>query len=94
MSTRQDCPTCPSRDVTDTHIGRCRFVTTERTSAEQYGATQGIPAVATADAWAHLGHVATPQDATRIIRQIVDLGWRPVIGKDPGRLWTGGDDRG
>jgi hypothetical protein len=44
--------------------------------------------VTTDDLWAHLGHVASPEDATRIVRQVVDLGWRPVIGSDPKRLWA------
>lgn len=88
MGERQDCPTCPSRDVTDHHIGRCQLRTTELAKAEAHGTRHGIPAVATTDAWAHLGHVATPQDATRILRQFIDLGWRPVVGGEPKRLWS------
>lgn len=88
MSERMDCPTCPARDVTDAHIGRCELTTRTRKAAEDHGAQQGIPPVATADLWAHLGHVGNPEEATRIVRQVVDLGWRPVVGSDPGRLWT------
>lgn len=82
-----NCDACGSRDVTDTHIGRCRRSTTARREAEAIGDAQGIPSVTTADLWAHLGHVASPEDATRIVRQVVDLGWRPVVGSDPKRLW-------
>lgn len=94
MSERQDCPTCPSRDVTEAHIGRCRITTTARTEAAALGVAQSIPTVATDDLWAHLGHVASPQDATRIVRQLVDLGWRPVVGSDPKRLWSPADGSG
>lgn len=83
-----DCPCCGSRDVTETHIGRCRRNHTARTEAEAHGAAQAIPAVALADLWAHLGHVASPEDATRIVRKVIDLGWRPVVGSDPRRLWN------
>lgn len=83
-----DCPCCGSRDVTETHIGRCRRNHTARTEAEAHGAAQAIPAVTTADLWAHLGHVASPEDATRIVRKVIDLGWRPVVGSDPRRLWN------
>lgn len=74
--------------MTRRHIDRCRVVYTARTEAEAHGAAQAIPAVTTADLWAHLGHVASPQDATRIVRQVVDLGWRPVVGKDAARKWN------
>lgn len=87
MTVRLNCPCCRSRDVTADHIDRCRVIHTARAEAEAHGATQAIPAVATADLWAHLGHVACPQDATRIVRQVIDLGWRPVVGNDPARKW-------
>ena len=86
--TKIDCQCCGSRDVTQNHIDRCRMRFTARTEAEAIGAAQAIPDVTTADLWAHLGHVASPQDATRIVRQVVDLGWRPVVGSDPRRLWN------
>lgn len=88
MTTRLSCPCCGARDVTETHLGRCRRNTVARTEAEAHGAAQAIPDVTTADLWAHIGHVASPEDATRIVRQVVDLGWRPVVGSDPRRLWT------
>jgi len=83
---RQSCRhCCGARDVTDTHIGRCRRNHDALTDAE---AAQAIPAVTVADLWAHLGHVGSPEDATRTVRQVIDLGWRPVVGSDPRRLWT------
>ena len=85
---RKNCPCCGTRDVTDTHLGRCRRNYGARTEAEAHGAAQAIPDVTTADLWAHLGHVGSPEDATRTVRQVVDLGWRPVVGGDPRRLWT------
>ena len=86
------CPACGGRDVTESHLRRCEIVNTERSTAVRYGETYGVPAVTTADLWAHLGHVASPQEATRIVRQVLDLGWRPVVGKDPKRLWSRDDD--
>lgn len=86
-ATRLNCQSCGSRDVTEGHIERCRIITTERDAAVAHGMTYGVPAVATADLWAHFGHVASPQDATRIVQQVLDLGWRPVVGKDSQRLW-------
>lgn len=90
---RQNCPTCKARDVTENHIGRCQVRTAAINEAKDIGAAQGIPVVTTADLWAHLGHASSsPQDSTRIVRQVVDLGWRPVVGKDAGRLWSARTD--
>lgn len=90
-STRRDCPTCHSRDVTENHIGWCAVRTAARVEAQSLGDAQSIPSVTTDDLWAHLGHASSsPQDATRIVRQVIDLGWRPVVGSDPKRLWNGG----
>lgn len=83
-----NCPACGGRDVTESHLHRCQIVNTERAAAVAYGETYGVPAVTAADLWAHLGHVASPQDATRIVRQVLDLGWRPVCGSEPKRLWS------
>lgn len=85
---RLNCACCGVRDVTQRHIDRCRAAYTARTEAEAHGAAQAIPAVTTADLWAHLGHVASPQDATRIVRQVIDLGWRPIVGGDAARKWA------
>lgn len=87
MSERIDCPSCSSRDVTPDHLGRCERLHVNRAAAVSLGAGHDVPAVTTADLWAHLGHVASPEDATRIVRQVLDLGWRPVVGKDSARLW-------
>lgn len=87
-----NCPACGGRDVTESHLHRCQIITTERSAAEAHGETYGVPAVTTADLWAHLGHIASPQDATRIVRQVLDLGWRPVVGTNPKRLWSRGGD--
>ena len=83
----RDCPTCPARDVTEHHVGRCKITTTARNEAADLAERYGVPRVTADDLWAHLGHVASPQDATRIVRQVLDLGWRPVVGSEPKRLW-------
>jgi hypothetical protein len=86
--TTNHCSSCGGRDVTENHLRRCQILTTERSAAVAHGETYGVPAVTTADLWAHLGHVAaSPHDATRIVRQVLDLGWRPVVGGDPKRLY-------
>lgn len=85
---RLDCQSCGAHDVTEAHIERCRIITTERDAAIAHGETYRVPAVTTADLWAHFGHVASPQDATRIVRQVLDLGWRPVVGSESRRLWN------
>lgn len=87
-----NCPTCGARDVTTTHIGRCERIHANRSQAAQLGSACGVPTVTTDDLWAHLGCVASPDDATRIVRQVLDLGWRPVVGSDPKRLWSRDDD--
>lgn len=88
---RISCDACGSRDVPEGHVQRCTWTTERRTAAVKHGETYGVPAVTTDDLWAHLGHVASPDDATRIVRQVLDLGWRPVVGSEPKRLWKGGD---
>lgn len=84
---RIHCDACGAHDVTETHVGRCRRNTAARREAEAHGEAQGIPTVTTSDLWAHLGHVGNAEEATRIVRQVVDLGWRPVVGSDAKRLW-------
>lgn len=88
MTERVNCPSCSARDVTETHLGRCSVQTAARSEAVVLGASYGVPEVTTADLWAHLGHVGNAEEATRIVRQVLDLGWRPVVGSDPKRLWT------
>lgn len=91
MRAAQKCPTCGLSDVTDNHARRCAVTTAARTEAADLGESYGVPRVTTDDLWAHLGHAADPISATRIIRQVLDLGWRPVVGKDPKRLWIRSD---
>lgn len=90
--TKINCASCGAHDVTENHVGRCQIITAERDAAVAYGQTYAVPAVTIADLWAHLGHVASPQDATRIVRQVLDLGWRPVVGSEPKRLWSSARD--
>jgi hypothetical protein len=86
---RIDCPSCGTRDVPPGHVQRCKRIHSNRLAAAQLGDDYGVPTVTTDDLWAHLGHVAAePEDATRIVRLVLDLGWRPVVGSDPKRLWT------
>ena len=87
----RNCSACGGRDVTETHIGRCNRTTAARSEARAHAVAQGIPAATADDLWAHLGHVGNAEEATRIVRQVVDLGWRPVVGSDPNRLWDRGD---
>lgn len=86
--TPRRCPTCAYPDVPDAHIGRCEQTTRARKEATKLGAGYNVPEVTTDDLWAHMGHIASPEDATRIVRQVLDLGWRPVVGSDKKRLWS------
>jgi hypothetical protein len=88
MTERLNCPACHAHDVTENHLGRCARQHEERDKATAHGEGYGVPRVTTADLWAHLGHVGSFEDATRIVRQVLDLGWRPVVGSDPKRLWS------
>lgn len=94
MADNVDCPTCPARDVPPEHVGRCLRLHEARSEAVAVGNGHSVPEVTTADLWAHMGHVASPEDATRIVRKVLDLGWRPVVGSMPARLWPEGSDRG
>lgn len=87
----ETCPTCQSRGTTPEHQTRCERLQMHRQAAIDHGATYSVPAATTADLWAHLGHVASAEDATRIVRQVLDLGWRPVVGSNPARLWKRGE---
>lgn len=80
------CAVCGARDTTLHHIDACEWADTNRRLAWAHGNEAGIPPVTTDDLWAHMsGH---PEDATRIVRLVIDLGWRPVVGSDKDRLWT------
>lgn len=83
---RRRCPVCGSVDVTQGHLEHCQQVDKARSDAVTHGVQYEVPAVATADLWAHVG--GYPVDATRLVRLVLDLGWRPVVGADPKRLWS------
>lgn len=85
----QRCPVCQSTDVNGTHVDRCQEQQRYLDIALEHGRAAGVPDVTTTDLWAH-AHSRTHNVlyATEVTRLVIDLGWRPVVGSDPGRLWT------
>lgn len=82
------CPTCAANDVSRSHVDRCAEWHGLEKAALESGRAVGIPAVTTADLWAHVNSSSNAISATRTVHLVLDLGWRPVVGGDPKRLWS------
>lgn len=88
------CPVCANADVDGLHVDRCRERETYRQHALAAGRTAGIPDVTTTDLWAHAdSRTHSPLYATAVVQLVIDLGWRPVVGSEPKRLWAQQRDR-
>lgn len=82
------CPVCSNADVNGLHVDRCEERERYRQHALAAGRAAGIPDVTINDLWAHVSsRTSSVLYATEVVRLVIDLGWRPVVGKDPGRLW-------
>ncbi|NYD39925.1 hypothetical protein [Nocardioides panaciterrulae] len=91
---RLTCTTCRASDVDAEHVDRCAARAKARADAIAHGrGDTGIHATKTADLWAHI-HTRTgdPEVARDITKQVIDLGWRPVVGHHD--LWTAPSGRG
>ena len=82
---RDGCPHCGDHGaVTDAHRRECADFHANRRAARE--AVPDVPPVCVDDLFAHIttprcgGPWATPGDGVEIIRCLVDLGWRPVVG--------------
>lgn len=82
------CPTCTANNVSDLHVDRCAEIDRYEKAAIQAGDAADIPNVTTADLWAHFNSSSNAVQATRLVRLAIDLGWRPVVGSNPKRLWS------
>lgn len=77
------CLTCRAQDVDQEHADRCRITAAAHADAVAHGRGDvGIHGRMTSDLWAHV-HTRTgdPEAARDVVKQVIDLGWRPVVGK-------------
>lgn len=83
------CPTCRAADVDERHAVRCELLYETSAAAVKHGRSDEvmIHGQKTRDLWAHI-HTRTsdPEAARDIVRAVIDLGWRPVVGKY--NTWT------
>lgn len=89
---RVDCRTCRAKDVDDAHVNRCAVRTKARADAVAHGRGDiGIHGAKTNDLWAHIfTRTGDPLVALDITRAVIDLGWRPVVGRYD--TWTAHPD--
>jgi hypothetical protein len=85
----EQCPVCGTRAADDMHIARCRYRDALRVDLRSRAGRSGIPAVSADDLFAHLANIYEDSSlAHRAAANAIDLGWRPVVGSNPDRLWT------
>lgn len=84
------CPTCRAADVDQIHADRCRLLYKTSAAAVKHGreANGGpIHGQKSRDLWAHLHtRLADPEKARDVVIAVIDLGWRPVVGRYD--LWS------
>lgn len=83
------CPTCRAADVDTIHADRCKLLNDTSAEAVAHGRREDvmIHGQKTRDLWAHVNtRVADPTAARDVVKQVIDLGWRPVVGKFD--IWT------
>lgn len=85
MSERLDrCPTCRCADVDREHAERCKRRDETSAAAVKHGRDLDAPihGEKTRDLWAHIATRFGDAEAARdVVKQVIDLGWRPVVGK-------------
>lgn len=83
------CPTCGARSLVDAlHPVRCAYRKALADNVEAHAAEHGIPATPALDLFAHMCELRRDAEiAHRAVLQVVDLGWRPVVGSTPEWLW-------
>ena len=82
------CLVCQATDVTGSHVDRCEERHRYLSYARASGAVYDIPRVTIDDLHAHLAsRVHNELVAAFVVELVCDLGWRPVVGSDPRRLW-------
>lgn len=85
------CPTCGARSLVDAlHPARCAYRKALADDVEARAGARGIPAVPALDLFAHMCELRRDAEiAHRAVLDVIDLGWRPVIGSTSEWLWTG-----
>ena len=85
------CPICSTADVDGNHVDWCRQKRDYLEASRAAGEAAGLPQPTVDDLHAHLVS-RFPNDyvATLVVHVVINLGWRPVVGNDEGRLWVGG----
>ena len=81
------CPTCGNRAGTSQeHREQCALLNVARGHAKDVGLAYAVSHPRVDDLFAHLvtpragGPWCTPETAALIVRCVVELGWRPVVG--------------
>lgn len=83
------CPVCQRADVSGVHVERCEEEDRYRKAASASAEAAGIPVVTGHDLWAHLNsRTHNVLTSALVVQLVIDLGWRPVVGSDPKRLWS------
>ena len=82
------CHVCKATDVSGTHVDRCEETDRYWKTAAQVIDAAAIPGATGHDLWAHVNTSYGPVMATKVVQLVTDLGWRPVVGSTPARLWT------
>lgn len=84
------CPTCRAADVDQIHAARCKLLDHASAAAVKHGrdANGGpIHGQKSRDLWAHFNtRLADPEAARDLVVNVIDLGWRPVVGKHD--IWS------
>lgn len=79
------CPTCRAADVDVLHTVRCKLLNETSAAAVKHGrdASGGpIHGQKSRDLWAHFNtRLDDPEAAQDLVVKVIDLGWRPVVGK-------------
>ena len=89
----QRCPVCTRADVGGLHVDRCEERERHWQRAARAIEAADIPGVTGLDLWAHLnGRTHNELVSTLVVEVLIDLGWRPVVGSEPTRLWKQPDE--
>jgi hypothetical protein len=78
------CPTCRAADVDQPHADRCKLLSETSAAAVAHGRNLDAPihGAKSRDLWAHINTcVGDPAAARDIVAKVIDLGWRPVVGR-------------
>lgn len=82
------CPVCKKTDTDMLHVERCEERERHWREAAAAIDAASIPGATGHDLWAHLNsRTHNELISTRVVQLVIDLGWRPVVGSEPARLW-------